>query len=86
MMSYPNIPLNTIMLEKTSATYLIIYIANQIFITNDDVIELGWLEKELFSTNRTKFDGIIFKVLNKSIALGPVEFSRGINDKVLPLK
>ncbi|KAI8645556.1 hypothetical protein BD408DRAFT_338648, partial [Parasitella parasitica] len=86
LMSSPNSPLNTIMLERTAATYLNIYIVNQLFITNNDVIELGWLEREFCSTDRTKFDGIIFKIGNKSIAPGFVEFSGGINDKTSPLK
>ena len=85
-MSSPNCPLNTIMLERTAATYLIIYVVNQLFITNNDVIELGWLEREFCSTDRTKFDGIIFKVGNKSIAPGLLEFSGGINDKTSSLK
>lgn len=80
-MNSPNSPLNTIMLERTAATYLIIFIVNQLFISNNDVIKLGWLEREFFSTDRTKFDGIIFKVGDKSIAPGLVEFSGGINDK-----
>ncbi|KAI8879475.1 hypothetical protein K501DRAFT_296998 [Backusella circina FSU 941] len=66
-------PLNTIMLERTAATYLIIFIVNQLFISNND--------REFFSTDRTKFDGIILKVGDKSIAPGLVEFSGGINDK-----
>ncbi|CAO3678995.1 unnamed protein product [Rhizopus microsporus] len=80
-MNSPNSPLNTIMLERTAATYLIIFIVNQLFISNNDVIKLGWLEREFFSTDRTKFDGIIFKVGDKSIAPGLVESSGGINDK-----
>ncbi len=80
-MNSPNSPLNTIMLERTAVTYLIIFIVNQLFISNNDVIELGWLEREFFSTDRTKFDGIIFKFGDKSIAPGLVEFSGGINDK-----
>ncbi|KAI7887583.1 uncharacterized protein EV154DRAFT_573729 [Mucor mucedo] len=79
-MNSPNTPLDTVMLERTAATYLIIFIVNQLFISNNNVIELGWLEREFFSTDRTKFDGIIFKVGNKSIAPGLVEFSGGIND------
>lgn len=74
------------MLERTAATYLIIYIVNQLFITHNDVVEVGWLEREFFSTNRTKFDGIIFKVGNKSVTAGLLEFSGGVNDKTSPLK
>lgn len=80
-MSSPNNPLNKIMFERTAASYLIIYLINQLFIANNDIIELGWLERECYSTDRTKFNGIFFKVGNKSIAPALVEFSGGINDK-----
>ncbi|KAG0930096.1 hypothetical protein G6F57_012031 [Rhizopus arrhizus] len=86
LMSSPNIPLNTIMLGRMATTYLITYVVNQLFITSNDVIELGWLEREFCSTDRTKFDGIIFKVGNKSISPGLVEFSGGINDRTSCLK
>lgn len=80
-MSSPNSPLNRIMLERTAASYLIIYLVNQLFIAHNDIIERGWLERELYSTDRTKFDGILFKVKNKSISPALIEFSGGINDK-----
>ena len=80
-MSSPNSPLNRIMLERTAASYLIIYLVNQLFIAHNDIIELGWLERELYSTDRTKFDGILFKVGSKSISPVLIEFSGGINDK-----
>lgn len=80
-MSSPNSPLNRIMLERTAASYLIIYLVNQLFIAHNDIIERGWLERELYSTDRTKFDGILFKVENKSISPALIEFSGGINDK-----
>lgn len=37
--------------------------------------------KRVYSIDRTKFDGILFKVGNKSISPALVEFSGGINDK-----
>lgn len=67
LMSSLNSPLNKIMLERTAASYLIIYLVNQLFIANNDVIELGWLEREFYSTDRSKFDGVLFKVGKKSI-------------------
>lgn len=73
--------MNTIALERTAATYLIIFIVSQLFISNNDVLELGWLEREYFATNRAKFNGIIFKVGDKSIDSRLVKLSRGINDK-----
>lgn len=69
------------MLERTSAAYLIIYLVNQLFLPNNDIIELAWLEREFYLTDRSKFDGILFKVGNKSIAPVIIEFSGGINDK-----
>lgn len=81
LMSSPNSPLNKIMLERTAASYLIIYLVNQLFIANNDVIEIGWLEREFYSTDRSKFDGVLFKVGKKSISPGLIEFSGGINDK-----
>lgn len=69
------------MLERTAASYLIIYLVNQLFIAHNDIIELGWLEREFYATDRTKFDGVLFKVGNKSISPALIEFSGDLNDK-----
>lgn len=69
------------MLERTAASYLIIYLVNQLFIAHSDTIELGWLEREFYATDRTKFDGVLFKVGNKSISPALIEFSGDLNDK-----
>lgn len=69
------------MLERTAASYLIIYIINQLFLANNDIIELGWLEREFYSTDRAKFDGVLFKVGDKTISPALIEFSGGLNDK-----
>ncbi|KAG1055541.1 hypothetical protein G6F43_002512 [Rhizopus delemar] len=81
LMSSPQNPINKTMLERTSATYLIIYLVNQLFLSNNVVIELGWLEREFYLTDRSKFDDILFKIGNKSIAPALIEFSGGINDR-----
>ncbi|KAG1493576.1 hypothetical protein G6F46_008981 [Rhizopus delemar] len=81
LMNSPNNPLNKIMLERTAATYLIIFIVNQLFLPDNDIIEAGWLEREFYSTEKTKFDGILFKVGNKTIVAGLLEFSGGVNDR-----
>lgn len=73
--------LNKINLERTAASYLIIHLVEQLFIANNNVIELGWLEREFYSTDQSKFDGILFKVGKKSISPDLIEFSGGINDK-----
>jgi hypothetical protein len=54
---------------------------NQLFLPDSDVIELDWLEREFHLTGEAKFDGILFKVGNKSISPVLIEFSGGINDK-----
>lgn len=81
LMNSPQNPINKTMLERTSATYLIIYLVNQLFLPNNDIIELGWLERELYLTDRSKFDGILFKIRSKSVAPALIEFSGGINDR-----
>lgn len=68
------------MTERTAAYYLIIYLVNKLFLENNDVIELGWLEREFHQTDRTKFDGILFKVGDKSVSPALVVFAGGIND------
>lgn len=80
-MRYPNNPLNKIMLERAAVSYLIIYLVNQLFIANNDAVELGWFEREFYATDRAKFDRIFFKVGSKSVVPAFVEFSGGINDK-----
>ncbi|KAG1553393.1 hypothetical protein G6F49_002796 [Rhizopus delemar] len=62
LMRYPNNPLNKIMLERAAVSYLIIYLVNQLFIANNDAVELGWFEREFYATDRAKFDRIFFKV------------------------
>lgn len=81
-MNSPNCPLNSIMLGRTAAIHLIIFIANQLFLSNNDIVELGWLEREF----ETKFDETIFKVGDKSIAPGLIEFSEGTNDGTSSVK
>lgn len=38
------------------------YEYKQLFLVNNDVIELGCLERESHLTDRTKYDGTLFKV------------------------
>ena len=56
---------------------LVIYLVNQLFIVNNDVIELGWLEPEFYSTDRSQFGGVLFKVRKKSISPGLIDFQEG---------
>lgn len=80
-MSSPRNPLNQRVLERTAATFFIIFIVNQLFISNNDVIELDWLEREFFATDKAKWDGVLIKVENRSCSAGLIEFSGGCNDQ-----
>lgn len=77
LMSSPRNPLNQRVLERTAATFFIIFIVNQLFISNNDIIELDWLEREFFATDRAKWDGVLIKVENRSCSAGLIEFSGG---------
>lgn len=85
-MCSPRNPLTQNILERTTATYVVIHIVNQLFIANNDIIELGWLERELCATGKAKWDGVLFKVGNKSISPVLIEFSGGCTGKSLSIK
>lgn len=74
-------PLNQKILERTPATYFITFIVNQLFTPDHDVVELGWLEREFFASKKSKWDGVLFKVGNKSCSSGSIEFSGECNDR-----
>lgn len=86
LMCSPKNPLTQNILERTAATYVVIHIVNQLFIANNDIIELGWLEREFCATGKAKWDGVLFKVGNKSISPALIEFSGGSTDKNLSIK
>ncbi|RCH92369.1 hypothetical protein CU098_009422, partial [Rhizopus stolonifer] len=52
--------------------------------------QLGWLEREFYLTDRTKFDGVLFGVLfkagDKSVSSTLVEFAGSVNDNTSSLK
>jgi hypothetical protein len=49
--------------------------------SDNDVIELGWLECEFFASEKSKWDGVLFKVGDKSCSAGLIEFSEGCNGR-----
>ncbi|KAI8988746.1 hypothetical protein BDB01DRAFT_719354, partial [Pilobolus umbonatus] len=57
-----------------------------LFLSNNDIIELGWLEREFYLTDRTNFDGVLFKAGDKSVSPTLVEFAGGVNDNTSPPK
>ncbi|KAG1302543.1 hypothetical protein G6F64_010838 [Rhizopus arrhizus] len=48
--------------------------------SNNDIVELGWLERDYYSTEKTKWDGVLFHTNNHTISPGFVEFSGGVKD------
>ncbi|KAI8330396.1 hypothetical protein EDC96DRAFT_548954 [Choanephora cucurbitarum] len=75
----PNNPLNSKTLERTAAVHTSIIIINRLFLSVNDIIELGWLEREYYATQKAKWDGVLFKVDDHKISPGFVEFSGGTN-------
>lgn len=55
-------------------------VTNQLFLANNDIVELGWLEREYYSTGKTKWDGVLFHTNDHTISPGFVEFSGGMKD------
>lgn len=55
-------------------------VKNQLFLANNDIVELGWLEWEYYSTGKTKWDGVLFHTNDLTISPGFVEFSGGVKD------
>lgn len=85
-MCSPKNPLTQNILERTTATYVAIHIVDQLFTANNDIIELGWLEREFCATGKARWDGVLFKVGNKSISPVLIEFSRACTDENLSIK
>lgn len=73
----PKNPLTQPAKECTAASNTTIFIVNELFITNSDIMQLERLENDHCLTNRSKWDGMLFKADNKSVSLGLVAFSGG---------
>lgn len=71
---------------RTVAIGTMIYIVNELFIANNDIIELEWIENKHCLTNRSKWDGVLIKVENKSVSVALVEFSGGCQFNVTARK
>lgn len=80
MIESPKNPLNSRILERSAAVQTSIVITNQLFLAVNDIVELGWLEREYFGTNKTKWDGVLFKTVDHKVSPGFVEFSGGAHD------
>lgn len=85
-MESPRNPLGQLTLERTAAIFTAIYIINQIFLVNNIILKLGWVERTFCGSDRTKWDGINFNVGNRKLAPMLFEFSGGCNDKTSKTK
>ncbi|KAI8877148.1 hypothetical protein K501DRAFT_278751 [Backusella circina FSU 941] len=74
----PRNPLLQSTKERTTSISTIIHIIDEMFLTNNDIITLDWIENEYCQTGRSKWDGILLKVDNKKVSMGLVEFSGGV--------
>ncbi|RCH80674.1 hypothetical protein CU098_005824 [Rhizopus stolonifer] len=72
-----NNPLRQVTGERAASIHTIIYIMNQLFISNNDLVTLDWIENEYCKTGRSKWDGVILKVNDKKTSPALVEFSGG---------
>ncbi|KAG0959794.1 hypothetical protein G6F31_011298 [Rhizopus arrhizus] len=72
--------LNNTILERSAAVITTIMITNQLFLANNDIVELGWLERDYYSTEKTKWDGVLFHTNSHTISPGFVEISGGVKD------
>jgi hypothetical protein len=50
--------------------------------SDNDVVETGWLEREFFASEKSKWDGVLFKVGDNSCSAGLTEFSGGCSDRI----
>lgn len=77
----PKNPLNNTMLERSTAVITTIMVTNQLFLADNDIVELGCLEREYYSTGKTRWNGVLFHTNDHTISPGFVEFSGRVNDR-----
>ncbi|CAO3644771.1 unnamed protein product [Cunninghamella blakesleeana] len=82
----PRNPLLYSQKERTASIYTITYILNQLFLSNNDIIQIGWIENEYCITGKRKWDGVAFLVSDKTISTLLIEFSGGINNNNMASK
>ena len=58
---FPNNPLSTVILERAAVIHTVVYITNKLFLSNNDIVEVSWLEHEYAAAEKSKWDGVLFK-------------------------
>ncbi|KAI7858664.1 hypothetical protein BDC45DRAFT_425541, partial [Circinella umbellata] len=74
----PRNPLQHACMERTAPSLTTVLILNNLFLSNNDIIDLGWFEREIQTTSTTKWDGVAFAVKDKRITPVLVEFSGSV--------
>ncbi|KAG1470671.1 hypothetical protein G6F56_002547 [Rhizopus delemar] len=74
----PRNPLQYVCMERTTASLTTAFILNNQFLSNNDIVDFGWFEREIQTTSTTKWDGVAFAIKDKKITPVLVEFSGGV--------
>ncbi|KAI8890537.1 hypothetical protein K501DRAFT_168676, partial [Backusella circina FSU 941] len=86
LITSPNNPLCTTILERTAAARIIIYIIHPLFLSNNDIVELAWFEREYATTGKPKWDGALFKIRERDESVALLEFSDEFKDQTCTIK
>ncbi|GAN02110.1 hypothetical protein MAM1_0017d01550 [Mucor ambiguus] len=78
LMDSPVNPLTSKKLERGVALHTTIIVLNNLFLADNDIIDLCWLERLTDHTGSTKWDGIGFSVSNRKLVPLLIEFSGAI--------
>ncbi|KAG1142859.1 hypothetical protein G6F37_012565 [Rhizopus arrhizus] len=78
LITSPRNPLQYVCMERTTASLTTVFILNNLFLSNNDIVNLGWFEREIQTTGATKWDGMAFAIKDKKITPVLVEFSGGV--------
>lgn len=79
LITSPRNPIQHVALERTAASLTTVQILNCLFLSNNDILDLNWFEKECKLVKNTKWDGIAFCLQDKRFTPVLVEFSGGFD-------
>lgn len=79
LITSPRNPTQQVALERTAASLTTVQIMNSLFLSDNDIFELNWFEKECQLVKNTKWDGVAFCLKDKKFTPILVEFSGGLN-------
>ncbi|KAG1054516.1 hypothetical protein G6F43_003482 [Rhizopus delemar] len=79
LITSPRNPIQHVALERTAASITTVQILNCLFLSNNDIIDLNWFEKEIQLIKNAKWDGVAFCLKNKKFTPMLIEFSGGFD-------